>query len=112
MPRLSDQIDEGEDQDPDQIHEMPVEPYDLHRAPALRRIAPAGCGRKDEAEIDHAAEDMAAMKARQDKEGRAEEALLNREPLGNQVRPLVSLDGEEGGASCHGPLQEPLQPSY
>src|SRR5687767_1916588 len=98
----SPQIEECEDEDPDQIDEVPVEAHDLdglvaaspageEAAPFLVEIAPPDLAGDDEEE-DDADRDMGAMKAGDHEEGRSE---LCRPPgvfpgaraLGDQLRP-------------------------
>src|SRR5262245_61305164 len=94
------QIHEREDQDPDEIDEMPVQRGDLDRVVLGGRVTTAERLDEDAAQIDDASEDVAAVEAREAEEGRREQRRaegVSREahPVLDEVRPLERLHAEE-----------------
>src|SRR3954470_19738381 len=109
----SPKIEKCEDEDPDEIDEVPVQARDLDDLAAslaareeaflldLEIAAPDLSG--DDDEEDHADRDVGAVKARDHEEGRAE---LRRapgvapgpHPFEDQLRPLEGLHADEGRA--------------
>src|SRR5688572_26073710 len=69
--RWLDQIDKCKDQDPDEVHKVPVESSDLNWIGILRRIGAAGSSNEDADQIDYSTRDVHAMEARQNEERRA-----------------------------------------
>src|SRR6267143_5688478 len=90
-----DQVDEREDRDPHDVHEVPVEPGHFH----LDGVGPAEPAAKVEhperQKPDHTDRHVPTVEAREHEEGRAEEILLQRQALPDEVRELVSLEAEE-----------------
>src|SRR3712207_2862215 len=80
--RLSPEIEEREDEDPDEVDEVPVEAHDLHRfilpfaaceeAAPFVIVVPAPDLAGDDKQEEHAEAHMGAVKARDHEEGRAE----------------------------------------
>src|SRR3989338_9182072 len=93
-----DQVDQGEDRDPHDVHEVPVEPGDLH----LDRVGdaePAAEVEDPEGEQpDHADRHVGAVEAGEDEEGGPEQVPLERQSLAGEVRELVPLEAEEDEA--------------
>src|SRR4051794_27661440 len=98
MPASSvrrDQIDRGEDEDPHDVDEVPVEPGDLHglrllaRQPSLHRAAP------DEQQPDDSHRDVRAMQPRQHEERRAEHVRAQMQALAVELGELVHLAADE-----------------
>src|SRR5262245_8053727 len=111
--RPSPQIEESEDEDPDQVDEMPVEAGgfdDLVQLLAAGEealafhveIAAKDLPRHDD-EKDHADRDMGAVEAGDHEEGRAElrrpPGIAPRpHPFHDELRPFEGLHADEGGA--------------
>src|SRR5579864_7164682 len=93
-----DEVDDGEDHDPDDVDEVPVQASDLHHLGLLlRELAPQR--KVPEREQHHDAErDVHAMEPREHEEAGAEEVGLDREALADERGELVHLAGDERGA--------------
>src|SRR2546428_581640 len=74
-PRSGDEVDEGEDQDPDQVDEVPVETDDFDGAVVLRGVRPLGGTDEDAEQVDDAGQNVAAVEPGQDEEGCAEQGV-------------------------------------
>src|SRR5690242_7652421 len=85
---LGDQVDDGEDRDPDDVHEVPVAAGDppLGLGPAVGAAPPGE--RDQDQEPDHAPADVCAVEAGKHEEARAEEA-------GRQLEPVVERERSE-----------------
>src|SRR3989338_9106131 len=90
-----DQVEEREDRDPDDVHEVPVEPRDLDLDRVDGGEPPAQRQDPQRQEPDHADRDVAAVEAREHEERRAEEVLLEREALVHERRELERLEAQE-----------------
>src|SRR4030095_13221257 len=69
--RRLEEIDEGEDENPDQVDEVPVESDRLDAVEFGCRVASAERLRQNETQVHDAAEDVAPVKSRGHVEGRA-----------------------------------------
>src|SRR5262245_19850658 len=110
---LRDQVDDREDGDPDDVHEVPVESRDLDlgRVPG---VEPAAKIQDEQAEEpDHPAAHVRAVKAGEHEEARAEQVGRQRQPIvhGESVE-LVDLVQDEVQAEERGREQpEPAPPA-
>src|SRR3989442_1438923 len=95
----SDQVDEREDQDPDEIHEVPVEPEDLDRVVVGLGELALGAEHGHDREIDDPARDVQAVEARQREEGGPEEMSRVLRPFPEQMGPFDGLTAEEGDSA-------------
>src|SRR5215475_1359982 len=78
---LRDEVDDGEDGDPDDVDEVPVEAGDLDLG-VVARVEPAALELPPEGhEPDHAAADVGAVEAGEGEEGRPEEIGAEGEPV-------------------------------
>src|SRR5262245_14498547 len=97
------QVDDGEDGDPHDVHEVPVQPGDFH----LGVVAPVELAphrqADDEQQPDDAAGDVGSVESRQHEERGAEQAGREREPIvhgeGVELVDLVEdeVQAHEGG---------------
>src|SRR5579884_3292060 len=102
MGELLQEVDEREDEDPDQVHEVPVEGGDLDLAVALGGVLAEERADENRAEVHDAREDVQPVEAREDEEGGAEEILADRLPLvEDELVPLVGLEREKDRAAHH-----------
>ena len=117
----SPEIEQGKDEHPYQIDEVPIEAHDLddlvaalaageEAPPAAVEVATEDLARDDQQE-DHADRHMGAMEARDHEEGRAELRCAPRvgpgpDPLRDQLGPLERLHPDEGGAEDRGEQHE------
>src|SRR5574342_592611 len=92
--RRSQQVDEGEDEDPDQVDEVPVEADVLDEVGVVAGQRPPRDLRERNPEQDHPSEDVAAVEAGDAVEGRGEVAGPERDPVLDQVGVLVALAAE------------------
>src|SRR5579871_1093154 len=96
MDDLLQEVDEGEDEDPDEIDEVPVEGGDLDLAVALRRVLAEEAAREDHAQVHDPREHVHPVEPGEDEKGGAEEVLPNRLPLvEDELVPLEGLQREE-----------------
>src|SRR5215470_10056820 len=104
---LRDQVDDGEDGDPDDVHEVPVEAGDLDLRIVTRvELAPHGEAHQDQ-EPDDTAGDVRAVEAGEHEERRAEQARRQPQPLvQRESRELVDLVEHEVQAQ-HGRHEQP-----
>src|SRR3954451_17689973 len=113
----SPEIEEGKDEHPTQINEVPVKAHDLADlvvAPAAGEIAALATVEvatkdltRDDQQEDHADRHVGAVEARDHEEARAELRRSPRvapgpDPLQDQLGPLESLHADEGGAKRRG----------
>src|SRR5215470_9715900 len=103
---LRDQVDQGEDDDPDDVDEVPVEAadLDLERVPRVEpsphRQPPHG------QEPDDAARDVRAVEPGEHEEGGSEEIRLERQAQVHEVRELEDLEAHETRPE-HGRHEQP-----
>src|SRR3972149_846665 len=90
-----DQVEQREDRDPDDVHEVPVEPGDLDLDRVGGGELPAERQHPQREKPDHTHRDVPAVEAGQHEESRAEEILLEREALVHERRELEHLEAEE-----------------
>src|SRR5579884_625273 len=110
MGELLQEVDEREDEDPDQVHEVPVEGGDLDLAVALGGVLAEERADENRAEVHDAREDVQPVEAREDEEGGAEEILADRLPLvEDELVPLVGLEREKDRAAEHREQEEAAQ---
>src|SRR5271156_4990632 len=90
------QVNERENQDPDQVDEMPVQSRDFDQVGLRLRQLAGHAANQQHAVVHDAAENVTAVKAGQDEERRVEQVDLNRHPFfAEQVMPLERLHPEE-----------------
>ena len=77
---------------------MPVEAGDLDLERVAHREPAAQIEKEQRGEPGHPDGDVAAVKAREREEGRAEQVRLEREPLVDELGELVGLEAEEDEA--------------
>src|SRR4030095_15609321 len=97
--RALQEIDEREDEDPDEIDEVPVETGDLDLRVVLRREPSRQADQQDDAQVNDATEDVHAVKAGQDEERGAEVVLGDRLAVLDEMVPFVGLQPEERRAA-------------
>src|SRR5438132_8028777 len=90
-------VDNGEDDDPHRVDEVPVEGHRLPRHRADRRGA-ATIRREERRERDQAGEDVKAVQAREREERRTEERAARADALAQKTRVLAALTDEEDRA--------------
>src|SRR5262245_33180459 len=94
FPRASEEIDDREENDPHQVHEVPVEADRLDPLVALLRVLAEKGLAGHEGHADDAAEDVEAVEAGRREEHGAEEGDVRVEPLVQQLPVLDDLHGE------------------
>src|ERR1035441_9861335 len=80
-PSSRDEVHEREDEDPDEVDEVPKEPRDLDEVRAVLEVPPARHAERGDQQIADACKDVAAVEARDDVEGGGEVAGGQREAL-------------------------------
>ena len=80
--RWLDQVNKRKDQNPDEVHKVPVQPGDLNRISVFDRIRSAQGADKQTQQIDHPTRHVHAVEARQDKECGAEQRRGVRKVMG------------------------------
>src|SRR3989449_3375706 len=113
----SDQVEHGEEEDPHDVDEVPVEPGHLDRVVVLGRVVATPGEREDHAHHADADDEVQCMHARhreveEEEEllgpaigARQREAQARHQPVLPLVPPLDRLDAEEDAAQEHGERQ-------
>src|SRR5881409_3095704 len=105
----SEQVNDREQDDPDEIDEVPVEPDRLDPLVMSLRVLAEKRLAGDERHAEDAAEDVEAVKAGRRVEDRAEERDVGVEARMEQVPILVGLDREKDRSEKKGHREEDLQ---
>uniref|UniRef100_A0A0N4ZL57 LigA n=1 Tax=Parastrongyloides trichosuri TaxID=131310 RepID=A0A0N4ZL57_PARTI len=104
-----EQIDEGEDADPDHVQEVP-EQAQAHQAAAVGRDQALVRHLHHQGDQPDAAEgDVQAVRAHQDEEGRQEAAALRRRAQVDHMGEFIELDAQEAEAEQAGDRQPGLR---
>src|SRR5450759_1867492 len=105
----SNQIDDREEHDPHEVHEVPVEADCLDSLVAGLRVLSEEGLPGDERDADDAAEDVKTVEPGRREEDRAEEADVRIEPLVEELPVLDGLDREEDRPAEERQAEEELQ---
>src|SRR5215217_4126534 len=108
---LSEQVDGAEQADPDDVDEVPVVGGHLDGVVVAGGELPGAGPQKHDQDEHGPAGHVGAVKAGQGVEGRAEHAAGQRHALPDQLRVLVCLPAEEGGAQQQADGQPQDQPA-
>src|SRR5581483_91672 len=106
------QIDDGEDDDPDDVNEVPVKPGDLDVETSRLRDLPLGCEDEERQQPGNPQRDVRAMKAGQHDERRAAGTGGGVEPFGAEAGELVDLPADEDQAEPSHRQEPDLQSSH
>src|SRR5688572_1104111 len=94
-PPLLQQVDEGEDRDPDDVDEVPVEAADLDVEVVAGPDAPGEGQEEQGPQPDHAHGHVGPVEPREHVERAAEQVGRQQEPLVGEVAELVDLEPDE-----------------
>src|SRR5690349_8907451 len=92
---LLDEVDEGEDRDPDHVDEVPVERRDVDVDRVTWPEPALVVDRQQRAKPDHTGSDVGAVEPGEREERRPEQVGSNRQPFVHERRELVGLKAEE-----------------
>src|SRR5687767_7854114 len=81
VPWLLNEVDEGEDHDPDDVDEVPVQRAEVNEQRVLRTKPALPVDEEQRHQPQHAGADVRAVEAREREERRPEEVGLDREAL-------------------------------
>src|SRR5664279_6106439 len=94
-PSSRDEVDERENEDPDEVDEVPEEARDLDEVRAVFEVLAAPHAEGGYQKVADPREDVRAVEARDDVESRREIAGRQRETLVDEVAVLVDLAAQE-----------------
>src|SRR5512133_1375500 len=97
------EVDEGEDEDPHEVDEAPVEAQQLD---LVRGGAAAEVLREDGGDVDDADEDVEPVEPGDDVERAGPDRPPEHEPLADEPAPLARLSGEEEQAPQRGDREQ------
>src|SRR5215212_5515238 len=92
---LPDEVDEGEDRDPDDVDKVPVERRDVYQERVPGAEPALDVDREQGDQPQDAGRHVCAVKAGEREERRAEQVGANRESLVHERRELVRLVAQE-----------------
>src|SRR5579863_8002682 len=94
MSRLSDQVDEREDRDPDDIDEVPIQGHDVDVQGVLGAEPALEIDRQHREQPDDAGRHVRAVEAGQRKEGRSKQVRADAQPLMDERGELKRLESQ------------------
>src|SRR5215208_6456302 len=109
--RIRDQVDEGEDDDPDDVDEVPVQPGYLDIKGLLRWNPAAQGEEEDRQEPGNPDRHVRAVEAGQDEEGGAKDIAFERQTLVGEGGELEELAPDEDCAEERGCRDPDTQPA-
>src|ERR1700716_1387687 len=109
--RLGDQVHDGEDHDPDDVDEVPVEAGDLDLLGVALVESTLGGEAPEGDQPDDADRDVGAVEAGEDEERRAEQVGVEGEALAGKLGELEDLAADEHRAEQRGGEQPDAEPS-